>query len=87
MLRSEVYPTVLLNNKRYVELNSQIIQVQYELLNNLPKKLQPLVNRYDQAEAEHDGIVMSLMYRQGFLDGARAVRMMKNKVWREKGKG
>jgi hypothetical protein len=75
----EVWRKVLLNNKRYQELTSQIIQVQQELLNNLPQQLQQLVNRYDEAEAEQDGIVMSLMYRQGFFDGVRAVRMMKNK--------
>jgi formate dehydrogenase maturation protein FdhE len=76
----EVYRKVLLNNKRYLELTSQIIQVQQELQNNLPPGLQSLVNRYDEAEAEQDGLMMSLMYRQGFFDGAKAVRMMKNKV-------
>jgi len=77
----EIYHKVLFKHKRYLELTSRIIQVQQELQSNLPPQLQPLVNQYDEAEAEQDGIVMSLMYRQGFFDGVRAVRMMeKNKV-------
>ncbi|HEY8463559.1 MAG TPA: hypothetical protein VIM29_05970 [Bacillota bacterium] len=72
----EVCRKILLNNQRYLELTSQIIQVQSELLNSLPPRLQPLVNRYDEAEAEQDGIVISLMYRQGFFDGVRALRLM-----------
>jgi hypothetical protein len=75
----EVYRKVLLNNKRYRGLTSQIIQVQHELQNNLPPQLQPLVNRYDEAEAEQDGLMMSLMHRQGLFDGARAVRMIKRR--------
>jgi formate dehydrogenase maturation protein FdhE len=75
----EVYRKVLLNNKRYLELTSQIIQVQQELQNNLPPQLQSLVNQYDEAEAEQDGIVISLMYRQGFFDGARARRLGKRR--------
>lgn len=62
----EVCRKVLLNNQRYLELTSQIIQVQSELLNSLPPRLQPLVNRYDEAEAEQDGIVISL---RGFSRG------------------
>ncbi|HEY8500871.1 MAG TPA: hypothetical protein VIL89_09655 [Clostridia bacterium] len=77
----EICRKVLLNHKRYRELTSQIIQAQQELQSNLPPQLQPLVNKYDEAEAEQDSIVMSLMYRQGFFDGVRAVRMMeRNKV-------
>ncbi|NLW46670.1 MAG: hypothetical protein GXY86_04965 [Firmicutes bacterium] len=75
----EVYRKVLLNNKRYLELTSQIIQVQHELLNNLPPELKPLVNQYDEAEAEQDGLMMSLMYRRGFFDGVRTGRLMKGK--------
>lgn len=62
----EFYRKVLLNNQRYLEFTSQIIQVQSELLNSLPPRLQPLVNRYDEAEAEQDGIVISL---RGFSRG------------------
>lgn len=62
----EVCRKVLLNNQRYLEFTSQIIQVQSELLNSLPPRLQPLVNRYDEAEAEQDGIVISL---RGFSRG------------------
>lgn len=62
----EVCRKILLNNQRYLELTSQIIQVQSELLNSLPPRLQPLVNRYDEAEAEQDGIVISL---RGFSRG------------------
>ncbi len=63
---------ILLHNKQYRELSSEIIEVQHTLLDNLPPRLQSLVNRYDEAEAEQDTIVMIAMYRQGFMDGVKS---------------
>jgi len=73
----EISEKILYNNRRYQELNLQIIQVQRELTDNLPPRLQPLVDRYDDAETEQDGIAMSVIYRQGFLDGVQSVKLIK----------
>ncbi len=73
----EIGQKILFNNKRYRELNSQIIEVQHALTDNLPPQLQLLVNRYDEAEAEQDAIVMTAMYRQGFMDGVKSTKLIK----------
>lgn len=72
----EISEKILFNNKRYRELTSQIIEVQHELTNNLPPQLQFLVNRYDEAEAEQNGIAMTAMYRQGFMDGVKSTKLI-----------
>lgn len=72
----EIYRKILLKDKHYLELTSQIVEVQYRLMDDLPHELQSLVNRYDEAEAEQDGIAMPLMYGQGFIDGVRFTRLI-----------
>ncbi len=39
----EISKKILYNNKRYRELNLQIIDLQHTLTDNLPPQLQPLV--------------------------------------------
>lgn len=72
----EISQKILFNNKRYRELSSEIIEVQQTLIDNLPPRLQPLVNRYDEAEAEQDSIAMTAMYRQGFMDGVKSTKLI-----------
>jgi hypothetical protein len=55
--------------------SSQILEAQQALTDNLPPQLQPLVNRYD--EAEQDGIAMMTMYRQGFMDGVKSTKLIR----------
>jgi hypothetical protein len=73
----EIGQKILLNNKRYRELNSQIIEVQKAITESLPPQLQSLVFRYDEVEAEQDGITMTAMYRQGFMDGVKSTKLIK----------
>jgi hypothetical protein len=73
----EISEKILFKNKRYRELNSQIIEVQKAITESLPPQLQSLVFRYDEAEAEQDGITMTAMYRQGFMDGVKSTKLIK----------
>jgi hypothetical protein len=73
----EIGQKILFNNKRYRELNSQIIEVQKTIMENLPPQSQSLVFRYDEAESEQDGIVITTMNRQGFLDGVKSTKLIK----------
>jgi hypothetical protein len=73
----EISEKILFNNKRYRELNSQIIEVQKAITESLPPQLQSLVFKYDEAEAEQDGITMTAMYRQGFMDGVKSTKLIK----------
>lgn len=72
----EIGQKILYNNKRYRELNSQIIEVQKAIMENLPPQSQSLVFKYEEAEAEQDGITMSAMYRQGFMDGVTSTKLL-----------
>ena len=71
----EIEQGLLLNNKRYRELNVRIIEVQKEIMENLPPRSRSLVFQYDEAESEQDGIVIMTMYRQGFIDGVKAIKL------------
>lgn len=73
----EISEKLLFNNKRYRELSTQIIEFQKAITENLPPQLQSLVFKYDEAEAEQDGITMTAMYRQGFMDGVKSTRLIK----------
>ncbi len=72
----EIGQKILFHNKRYRELSSEIIEVQHALIDNLPPRLQSLVNRYDEAEAEQDCITMTAMDRQGFMDGVKSAKLI-----------
>ena len=72
----EIGQKILFHNKRYRELSLEIIEVQHALIDNLPPQLQSLVNRYDEVEAEQDGITMTVMYRQGFMDGVKTAKLV-----------
>ncbi len=72
----EIGQKILSNDKRYRELNSQIIEVQRALMKNLPPQSQPLVYQYDEAEAKQDSIVIRAMYRQGFIDGLKLTKLI-----------
>lgn len=72
----EIGQKILSADKRYRELNSQIIEVQRALMKNLPPQSQSLVYQYDEAEAEQDSIVIRAMYRQGFIDGLKLTKLI-----------
>jgi hypothetical protein len=72
----EIGAEILVNNQRYRELNTEICQVQRALTANLSPQLQSLVERYDDAVAEQDGIVSETMYRQGLIDGIKLTGMI-----------
>jgi hypothetical protein len=72
----EIIPKILFNHKRYRELYTEIGEVQKALMDNLPPQLQSLVGRYEEAESEQDGIVIPAVYRQGFLDGVKAAKLL-----------
>jgi hypothetical protein len=67
----EIGREILCKNQRYQELNSKIIEVQDALTANLSPQTQSLVNKYDDAESEHECIVRETMYRQGLIDGIK----------------
>ncbi len=72
----EIGQKILFNNKRYRELNSEIIEVQKAIMENLPPQSQSLVYRYEEAESEQSGIVITAMYRQGFMDGVKSTKLI-----------
>jgi hypothetical protein len=72
----EVGREILYNNKRFLELNSRIIEAQYALMENLPSQSQPLLYSYDEAETEQDGIIIETMYRQGLIDGIKLAKLL-----------
>ena len=72
----EIGREILIKDKRYRELNKEIIEIQHALMDNLPLESRALVFRYDEAEAEQDGILTVEMYRQGFLDGVRCMKIV-----------
>jgi hypothetical protein len=72
----EIGQKILYHNKRYRELNLQIIEVQHALMENLSAESQPLVNSYDEAEAEQDAILTLIMYSQGFMDGVKSTKLL-----------
>jgi hypothetical protein len=72
----EIVAEILLSNQRYRELNDEICQVQHELAANLAPQLQSLLDRYENAEAEHDGVISTAMYRQGLLDGVKLAKLI-----------
>jgi hypothetical protein len=73
----EIGQKIIFNNKRYRELNTQIIEVQKAIMESLPPQSQSLVYKYDEAESEQDGIVITTMYRQGFMDGVKSTKLIK----------
>jgi hypothetical protein len=77
----EIIQEIRLTNQRYQELYTEIDEVQAALTDNLPPQLQLLVNRYEEAESEQDGIVIPAVYRQGFLDGVKAANQNVNQIW------
>lgn len=72
----EIAQKILFHNKRYRELNSHIIEVQKAIMESLPPQLQSLIFKYDEAEAEQNGIIMAAMYRQGFIDGVESTKLI-----------
>jgi uncharacterized protein YyaL (SSP411 family) len=72
----EIGQKILLNNKRYRELNTRIIEAQNALLENLPPQSKSLVFNYDEAESEQDDIVIMTTYRQGLIDGLRYAKLL-----------
>ena len=67
---------IVLNNRRYLELTSRIIETQYALMENLPSGSQDLVNIYDETESERSAILAATMYRQGLLDGVKLAKLL-----------
>jgi hypothetical protein len=72
----EIMQKILVNNKRYQKLVIEIRDVQRALADQLPPQIQYLVDKYDEAETEQDGIVIPAMYRQGFLDGVKTTKLL-----------
>jgi hypothetical protein len=67
---------IIYKNKRFLELNSRIIEVHHALMDKLPSELQPLLHSYDEAETEQDGILIATMYRQGLMDGIKLAKLL-----------
>jgi hypothetical protein len=72
----EIDSEIVLNNRRYLELTSRIIETQYALKENLSSGSQGLVNNYDEAEAERSAILAAIMYRRGLLDGVKLAKVL-----------
>jgi hypothetical protein len=72
----EILQEIQCNNERYRELVAEIRDVQRALTDKLTPQFQDLVDRYDEAETEQDGIVIPAVYRQGFLDGVKTVQLL-----------
>jgi hypothetical protein len=71
----EIGQEILVNNQRYRELNTEISEVQQALADNLSPQLQPLLGRYDNAEAEQDSVIIEIMYQQGLIDGLKLAKL------------
>jgi hypothetical protein len=72
----EVIQKISCTNKRYRELAAAIGEVQRELTDQLPAPAQNLVDSYEEADSEREAIVIPAVYRQGFLDGVKAARLL-----------
>lgn len=72
----EIGREILYKNKRFMETNSRIIEAHHALMENLPSKSQPLLQSYDEAETEQDGIIIETMYRQGLIDGIKLGKLL-----------
>lgn len=73
---AEIEEKILFNNQRYRDLNTEIIEVQRVLTDNLSPQLHPLVDRYDDAETEQGAIMSMAMYRQGLIDGIKLAELV-----------
>jgi hypothetical protein len=72
----EVIQKISCTNKRYRELTAAIGEAQRELTDQLPPPAQTLVDSYEEADSEQEAIVIPAVYRQGFLDGVKAARLL-----------
>jgi hypothetical protein len=67
---------VLFNNKRYRELAGEISETQRALTEHLDPEFLDLVDRYEETESEREAIAIPAVYRQGFLDGVKAAKLL-----------
>jgi hypothetical protein len=72
----EVIQKISRTNKRYRELATAIGEAQRELTDQLPPPAQTLVDSYEEADSEQEAIMIPAVYRQGFLDGVKAARLL-----------
>jgi hypothetical protein len=72
----EIIRKISCTNKRYRELVQEISEVQRELTEQLPPPAQNLVDSYEEADSEQEAIMIPAVYRQGFLDGVKAARLL-----------
>ena len=72
----EIIQNVLFNNRRCRELAGEISETQQALTDQLAPEFQDLVDRYEEAESEQEAIVIPAVYRQGFLDGVKAAKLL-----------
>jgi hypothetical protein len=72
----EIMQKVLFNNERCRELAGTISETQQALAEHSAPEFQDLVDRYEEAESEQEAIVIPAVYRQGFLDGVKAAKIL-----------
>jgi len=60
---------ILISNNKYKKLTKQCITLHNTIKNHLPEESKNLIDDYEKAESLIDGIILELMYEQGFKDG------------------